>query len=455
MRSPAPLYRAAGNFRRALAALALALCITGVRAHAQNAEPFRIMPETRLKIIVVEWIAEQGEYKEWSALSGEVSVGADGMIDMPLVGEVLAGGETTAAIATAVAARLQKQTGLVKPPSVSVQISAYPPVFVSGTVEKPGAIDYRPGLRVIQAVALAGGLERRQNRDNNYAEFDQIRYLGELKQIDTQIGAQQARRARLEAELKSAPKLTFPPEVEKSLDNPALTRIAAAEEVVFVNRRDALNRQLSTLDELGKLLEGEIAVLDEKMGAQNRQIEIARKELKDIARLVSAGTVARPRETSLERVVAELESNRFDLIVSSMRAKQKISETAHDASQLVGQRMSETSGDLQKVESDLEELRLKRDTTMHLLAAAGMVLSRSGYRDDASMPAPTFAIARAGSDASATLADENDILQPGDLLIVGSVPEPRGPIGHVASVEWTGAIAAALEPANGQSDGRP
>ena len=455
MRSPRPLYRGSGFLGRGFTILALILCVCGTRVQAQDAVPFRIMPETRLKVTVVEWLAAQGEYKEWTALGGEFTVAADGIINMPLVGAVRAGGETAAAIAADVATRLQEQTGLAKPPSVSVQISAYPPVFVSGTVEKPGVVDYRPGLRVMQAVALAGGRERRQIRDNSYTEFDQIRYLGELRQIDIQTAAQQARRARLDAELKDAAEIAFPPEVEKSRDNPALARIIAAEGLVFVNRRDALKRQLSTLGDLGELLEREVAVLDEKMVAQERQIEIANKELKDIARLVIAGTAARPRETALERVVADLESDKLDLIVASMRAKQKISETARDASQLVGQRKSEASGDLQKVESDLEELRLKRDTTMRLLAAAGTVLSRSGSDNAASMPGLTFAIARAGSAASATPAGENDILQPGDLLIVGSILQPHGSDGPTASAEWTGSIATAIEPANGQPDGRP
>jgi protein involved in polysaccharide export with SLBB domain len=455
MPSPGRTFHVAGLAGRAFAILALALYFINVHAHAQDGEPFRIMPETRLKVTVVEWLAAQGEYKEWTALGGEFTVAANGIIDMPLVGAVRAGGETAAAIGADIATRIQKHTGLAKPPSVSIQISAYPPVFVSGSVEKPGAIDYRPGLRVLQAVALAGGRERRTNRDNNNAEFDQIRYVGELRQIDIQTVAQQARRARLEAELQDARKIAFPPEIAKPLDNPALARIAVAEEVLFVNRRDAFNRQLSTLDELKQLLEREIAVLNEKMGAQDRQIEIAIKELNDVSRLVSAGTVARPRETSLERVVAELESNKLDLIVASMRAKQKISETAHDASQLVGQRKSEVSGDLQKVESDLEELRLRRDTTIQLLAASGAVLSRTGNRDEASVPGLTFAISHAGTAASAAPAGENDILQPGDLLIVGSDPRPRGLDGPTASVEWTGAIATAVELANGKSDGRP
>jgi protein involved in polysaccharide export with SLBB domain len=453
MRASERTHQVEGRFRRAMAILALTLPFWGTPAHAQNAEPFRIMPETKLKITVVEWLAAQGEYKEWTALGGEFAVTADGVIDLPLVGAVNAGGETAAAIAANVASRLQKQTGLAKPPSVTVHISAYPPVFVSGSVEEPGAIDYRPGLRVLQAVALAGGRERRTARDSNYAEFDQIRYVGELRQIEIQIAAQQARRARLEAELKDAPKINFPAEIEKPLDNSALARIAAAEEVLFVNRRDALKRQLSTLNDLGQLLEREIEVLNEKMGAQDRQIEIANKELKDIAKLVIAGTVARPRESSLERVVADLESNKLDLIVASMRAKQKISETARDASQLLGQRKTEISGDLQKLESDLEELRLRRDTTTHLLAASGATLSRTGSLNEATMPDLVFSISHAGS--SATPAGENDILQPGDLLIVESSSQARGSTGVATSLESTGSITTTLELANGQSDGRP
>ncbi len=441
----AGLHRIARLAMQAGSALWLGLLPLAGQAFAEEPRPFRVMLETKLKITVVEWIASEGEYKEWTALGGEFSVGPDGAIDMPLVGPVPALGKATTAIAEDLATRLQRQTGLVKAPSVSVQISAYPPVYVSGTVETPGAVDYRPGLRVIQAVALAGGRERRSEPDNRYTEFDQIRYGGDLKLIDIQIAAQQARRARLEAELKDAPGIVFPAEIDALRGKPAVARIAATEETVFANRRDALKRQLSTLDELGDLLKGEITVLDEKMAAQDRQIEIARKELRDIARLVQEGTVARPRETSLERVVADLESNKLDMIVASMRAKQKVSETTRDAAQLIGQRKTEVSGDLQKVESDLEDLRLKRETTLHLVAAAGAILSRTGDGQILEARELSFAILPAGSAGDARPASGNDVLQPGDLVVVDLGYAPDKKPGEAAAVDWTGALATATE----------
>lgn len=406
-----------------IAAMAIQTGLCSASA-ATGREPFSILPETKLKITVVEWIASEGDYKEWTALGGEYAVAADGTIDMPLVGLVEAAGRTTPAIAADLAALLKRKTGLVEAPAVSVQISAYPPVYVSGSVERPGAVDYRPGLRVMQAVALAGGRERRFDRANRYMEMDQIRFAGDLHRVEVQIAQQLARKARLEAELAEASAISYPEEFEKLRSNPAIAKIAIAEETVFTNRRDALQRQLSTLSDLGDLLKREIAVLDEKMNAQDRQIEIARKELQAIAKLVTNGTSTRSREASLERVVADLESSKLDMVVASMRARQKVSETSRDASQLIGQRKTEVSRDLQQVESELEDLRLRRDTTLQLLAATGAILERTGREEDLEQLGLSYAILRAGSSGALQPADENTILQPGDLLQVAIRIEP-------------------------------
>jgi polysaccharide export outer membrane protein len=51
--------------------------------------------------------------------------------------------------------------GLVRAPSVSVEVIRYRPVFVLGEVNKPGEFPYQPGMTLLAAVALAGGFTYR------------------------------------------------------------------------------------------------------------------------------------------------------------------------------------------------------------------------------------------------------------------------------------------------------
>ena len=95
-----------------------------------------------------------------SQLSTSYFVSPQGMISVPLIGDVPATGRTTAELGAEVADDLRSRR-LVVDPSVSVDILVYRPVYVLGEVEKPGAYPYQPGLTTLSAVALAGGFTYR------------------------------------------------------------------------------------------------------------------------------------------------------------------------------------------------------------------------------------------------------------------------------------------------------
>ena len=86
----------------------------------------------------------------------DVLVRNDGKILLPLVGEVQASGLTPAQISDDVA---KKYSANLKDPKVSVSVkNVYQNrVYVGGEVNKPGFVQYRPGLTALQAVLEAGG----------------------------------------------------------------------------------------------------------------------------------------------------------------------------------------------------------------------------------------------------------------------------------------------------------
>jgi polysaccharide biosynthesis/export protein len=86
----------------------------------------------------------------------EVLVRTDGMILLPLVGEVRAAGLTPAQLSAELG---KKYASNLKDPVVSVSIrSVYQNlVWVGGEVIKPGFVQYRPGLTAVQALMDAGG----------------------------------------------------------------------------------------------------------------------------------------------------------------------------------------------------------------------------------------------------------------------------------------------------------
>lgn len=81
----------------------------------------------------------------------------DGLISMPIIGDVQAAGLTADALAQRIAERLRQY--LATNPSVSVSvktINSYS-VYVLGEVTKPGKFQLKSYVTVLQAISMAGG----------------------------------------------------------------------------------------------------------------------------------------------------------------------------------------------------------------------------------------------------------------------------------------------------------
>lgn len=400
--------------------LALALSGAGLfdTANAAADTAYHIRPQTRIKVAIVEWIAATGEYKEWTALNGEYVVSQSGTISIPMIGEMQVNDKTTSIVSADIGDKLKQITGLAVAPTASVEVVKYPMIYVSGAVEKPSELEFRPGLTVKQAIAMAGGSQRHSSQTGDYSEAQQISYAGEINRMELQLKQLSARRARLMAELNDQPTITFPPEIKAAPDGSVIKQIMTSEIDLFNARADALRQQLVSAGDLETLLHNEINILDEKMSSQDEQVKIAQDELSDITKLVDTKILTTSRKTSLERIVAEMQAGKLDLVVASMQAKQKLSETERDALNLKGQRKTEAGQQLQTTETDMEDTKLKRNTTLQLLQIAGASLSRSQSIQSLDLQPREYWITRGGGDAAATEVSETTELQPGDVLDV-------------------------------------
>jgi hypothetical protein len=154
------------------------------------------------------------------------------------------------------------------------------------------------------------------------------------------------------------------------------------------------------------------------MASQDQQVKIAQDELDDISKLVDTKILTTSRKTSLERVVADMQSGKLDLVVAAMQAKQKLNETQRDAENLKGQRKTEVGQQLQATETEIEDTKLKRTTTLQLLQIAGASLSRYESMKAVDLQPLEYWITRGGDAGTTTEMPETAELQPGDVLDV-------------------------------------
>jgi polysaccharide export outer membrane protein len=96
-------------------------------------------------------------------LSGDFLVGDNGAVSSPLIGDVKAAGLTRSELERDMEKQLAH--GYLKNPKVSVTILAYRPFYIYGEVTKPGGYPYASGMRVMSAVATAGGFTYRANEN--------------------------------------------------------------------------------------------------------------------------------------------------------------------------------------------------------------------------------------------------------------------------------------------------
>ncbi|MCX5724507.1 MAG: polysaccharide export protein [Nitrospirae bacterium] len=99
-------------------------------------------------IIRVQVFGEEG-------LTTETRISGEGRIVLPFIGALNTQGLTVKETEELIMVRLAD--GYFKNPRVSVYITRYRSVFVSGEVKKPGAYPYEEGLTVLKAATMAGG----------------------------------------------------------------------------------------------------------------------------------------------------------------------------------------------------------------------------------------------------------------------------------------------------------
>ena len=128
--------------------LSQAGCLGPVTTKVSDAPAgFLLGPEDELEITV--WKNQD--------LSRITIIRPDGLISMPLIGDIQAAGLTADALSQRIAERLKQY--FATPPSVSVSVKAINSysVYVVGEVAKPGKYQLKAYITVLQAISMAGG----------------------------------------------------------------------------------------------------------------------------------------------------------------------------------------------------------------------------------------------------------------------------------------------------------
>lgn len=379
---------------------------------AAQAEEYRLGVQDRLRVHV----------SEWPALNGEFVVGPDGQISLPVVGQVPAADLDTGELARSISERLMKAGQLPDLPDTSVDIVAYRPFYILGNVTAPGEYQYRPGMMVLNALSIAGGVYRSQGFSAWDAERVAISSRGEMAVLALQREDLRAQAARLTAELDGSAE--FPPPPADA--NPQLLRALEEQRHLFESTRERRGVEKVALERAVDAREKEIASLGQQIADVAIKRSVTETELEKV-RALAKRNLAVHRLFPLERTLADVLREQQELEIRKLTAEQDLATQRRELADFDTRRRNEVLAEMQRVEARMREAEQQQKALARLLDGA-VQYSAQVPEDNSENDAPQlrFMIVRAeGEKVSETEATETTRVLPGDIVKVFRVAESQ------------------------------
>src|SRR4029078_6145665 len=301
----------------------------------------------------------------------------------------------------------------------------YRPFYIIGQVDKPGEYPFRPGLTILQAMSVAGGMQRVNDMGLFRLERDSITSRGELGLISLQTYGMLARKCRLEAELKSATEITFGKALLERESDREIKTLLDQERLLFETRRKGLETQISALEQLKAYLNKEVESLAAQVETESTQMNLVNKELDSVSSLVERGLSAAPRQLLLQRTIAQIEGERLRLKTGAVKAQQDISKTDIAILDVRNKWINDITVELRATQATLEDLAQKKRTSNKLAYEAEVTAPQfMSERMRSNRMQPSLKIVRKVNGLPIEMdATETTAVMPGDTVKV-QLPTP-------------------------------
>lgn len=307
-------------------------------------------------------------------LSGSFPIGTDGTIGYPLLGNVAVNGRPVEEVRQAIDAGLKEHIANL---SVAVVVETYAPVFVVGEVQRPGRYEFRPGMIALELFALGGGQKEVLARgDNAGVQLAGLRQ--EYADLGAQLLGQDVKRVRLEAELNGQP-FTYRPNDEIGTPDPRIVnQIVEAERTVFELRRTTLEAELKSLEQQRAGYVDEIETLEQSGKLRNGELTLLDEDVKLAQSMVARGLTSKTQLRDKQREISATNRDALEFGSFLARARQNLTVIDSRLGSLREQRRGEVAVELRELNIDILRLRRKMNYNLQAMAEAGIAIERKG-----------------------------------------------------------------------------
>lgn len=377
-----------------------------------------------------EYLLQRGDKVELSVagfpdLRQDSTIGEDGEVTLPIIGEVTADGisisQLQSQVQKVIASRPLHRRGvdgreiltLLTPEQVLVSIVEYSPIYLKGDVAKPGEVKFRPGMTVRQAAAIAGGYDIVRYRMNNpYLEIPDLR--AEYETLWTQFASAYTQGQRIEAELKGQAVLD-----SKQLDNSPLSAETLRKIVSLANeelkaRSAAIQGERSFYGDAIKKEDERVTLFKSESEQQGKGAQAELEQMERLRGLQNKGLLSNANMLEISRTALAAKTLELQAKAQVVQAQRSRDEMKLKLAQLDSQHRIQLMHELQQANMTLDAVRKKLQAVGEKFTYVGMIKSQltSGHASP-----PKILIVRQGNSGPQEIsAGEDTKLAPGDVL---------------------------------------
>jgi polysaccharide export outer membrane protein len=349
---------------------------------------------------------------------------ASGLVSLPVIGLLDTTGATLPSLLERVVKIAESKTypqrtvdghevlHSITPDEVTLTIAEYRPVYVGGDVSKPGEQVFRPGLRVRQAVNVAGGLDVVRFRMNNpLTESADLRSTYENLWIN--IAQSEAKVWRLRGELgedtgAGLAALNMP------IPNQLKDNLVAREAALKKARSEDYTKEKQFLEDNLRRADAQIAIIRDKKQKDDEGSKADAAEYEKIREMVARGIAISQRMTDTRRALLFSSNQLLQDIVEETNIGRQRSEYERQLVRIENIRRQEIIRELIDEKVKLEQLRSNLRSTGEKLLYTSVVQSQLVRGTGGRPRVRIFRDSLQGKEVPG--AGEDSLLEPGDSV---------------------------------------
>lgn len=397
---------------------------------------YRLAPGDRLIIVVYDQ----------PQLSGQFVIDGGGGILLPLAGGVSLNGLTLAEAQQLIQERFAD--GVLVQPAVSVRMTEYRPIFVTGNVRKPGSYRFMIGQSVKAAIAAAGGEGEPFEQNYNGAVSDYIAAEQRVRQLEADHSTLLIRKARLEAQRDGRENFIMPMLVGLNSSNVDFELAYSTESDTFSRLADMYRSQIQALQDQRPRIEAEIGAVTNQLAKQTEHLAIVNGHITDLELLFRKGLLRKDvlLNQQIQRTLVEGQMSNLQAQVARLR--QNMGELEIKLGDVKANYLRQTLAELQDTSQRLRDVETSIGPARRLLA-----VKSQGAAGDVDEPEYTIRISRVHDGGMVTVdATGETMLSPGDVVEVKlkrrrSDNVPSLSTQAIRELEPTSSVAEGFQPA--------